>query len=154
MALPLSTIPWESVMLKPIMDMVDIGQATVVIMALPLSTIPWESVMLKPIMYMVDIGQATVVIMALPLSTIPWESVMLKPIMYMVDIGQATVVIMALSLPTIPWESVMLMLNRNFPSDLELQAIMATMAMLSLVATRDMNETDTELYQTLAHILC
>merc|ERR1719308_75788 len=86
----------------------------------------------------------------MPLSTIPWESVMLKPIMDMGDIGQATVVIMALSLPTIPWESVMLMLNRKFPTYMELQAIMATMAMLSLEGTEDLNETDSDLYQTLA----
>merc|ERR1712083_1245737 len=114
-----------------------------------------ESVMLKPMLILPIIHfLATVVIMAMPLSTIPWESVMLKPIMDILDIGQATVVIMALSLPTIPWESVMLMLNRKYPTYMELQAIMATVAMLSLEGTEDLNETDADFYQALAHILC
>merc|ERR1711955_56681 len=121
--------------------------ATEVIMALPLSTTPWESVMLKPMLILSIIHfLATEVIMAMPLSTTLWESVMLKPMLILSIIHfLATVVIMALPLPTIPWKSVMLMLNRKFPTYMELQAIMATMAMLSLVATRDMNETDTDL---------
>merc|ERR1712243_449756 len=114
--------------------------ATEVIMAMPLSTTPWESVMLKPMLILSIIHfLATEVIMAMPLSTTPWESVMLKPIMDIGDIGQAT--IMALPLSTIPWESVMLMLNRKFPTYMKLQAIMATMAMLSLEGTEDLNET-------------